>query len=345
MSTPEQASASPLILGTMGWGDVGASGDAQTARERARGALHAGLAAGITLLDTADIYGAGASEETVGALLAELDPAERARLRVQTKAGIVLHERGADGAAEPRYDSSPAYVGSALAASLRRLGADSVDTLVIHRPDVLTPVQDTVRAFLDAREAGLVAGLGVSNLGTGRLLAFQRELRRTAADGTGLACVQLELGLHHRTLVEAVVLANHDAAPATTGAADLGRVCAEEGIELQAWGPQGQGRYTRDDAPDDDAPADGPALAGAGGPAAVAGASAVVAELAEELGTSREAVVLAWLLRLPWGVRPVIGSQDPARIAACAQAPAAAAALDSRRWHRLWSAARGVSLP
>ena len=71
----------------------------------------------------------------------------------------------------------------------------------------------------------------------------------------------------------------------------------------------------------------------------------LVAELAEELGTSREAVVLAWLLRLPWGVRPVIGSQDPGRIAACAQAPAAAAALDSRRWHRLWSAVRGVSLP
>jgi predicted oxidoreductase len=56
-------------------------------------------------------------------------------------------------------------------------------------------------------------------------------------------------------------------------------------------------------------------------------------------------VVLAWLLRLPWGVRPVIGTQDPERVAACAEAAAAAEAMDSAQWHRLWTAARGAGLP
>lgn len=336
---------SPLILGTMGWGAAPtpppapgegpallapADGErAEAARERARGALRAGLDAGVTVLDTADIYGAGVSEETVGALVAELPAARRAALRVQTKTGIVLHELGPDGRPRVRYDNSPAYVRAGLEASLGRLGTDTVDTLLIHRPDVLTPVADTVRAFLDAREAGLVRRLGVSNMGTARVLEYQRTLADLAADGTGLECVQMELGLHHRTLVEAVVLANHDAAPATAGAADLGSVCAAEGIELQAWGPLAQGRYTR----------------GADGAAPEGGPAAVVAEVARELEASREAVVLAWLLRLPWGVRPVIGTQDPARLAACAGADAAAARMDGAQWHRLWTAARGETLP
>lgn len=333
-AAPASSEASPLILGTMGWTPEG------TGLDRARGALRAGLEAGVAVLDTADIYGGGASEEAVGALLAELAPEERAGLRVQTKAGIVLTELGDDGRPQVRYDSSPAYLRATLEGSLGRLGVDAVDTLLIHRPDVLTPVEDTVRAFLDAREAGRVRRLGVSNLGVGRLLAFQRTLGRLSSDGTGLACAQLELGLHHRTLVEAVVLPNHDAAPATAGAADLGAVCADEGIELQAWGPLGQGRFT----PGSDGssiadPAETASLTAAGGPAAV------VAQVAQEIGVSREAVVLAWLLKLPWGVRPVVGSQDPGRLAACAQAPAAAAAMDSRQWHRLWTAARGVALP
>ena len=336
---PASAPASPIVLGTMAWGaapdPAPAPGEgpallasagpehAEAARERARGALRAGIDAGVDLLDTADIYGAGVSEETVGALLHELPYEERSALKVQTKCGIVLDEVDADGRPMVRYDSSPEYVRARLEGSLARLGELRVDTLVIHRPDVLTPVADTVRVFLDAREEGLVGKLGVSNLGVGRTLEFQRELAAQSADGTGLACVQVELGLHHRTLVESVILANHPGAAADADVADLGRVCAAEGIELQAWGSLGQGRFSSGDD----------------------GAAGVVGEVARELDTSREAVVLAWLLRLPWGVRPVIGSQDPGRIAACADAAAAAEAMDSAQWHRLWTAARGAPLP
>ncbi|MDY6055776.1 aldo/keto reductase [Micrococcus sp.] len=335
MTTPPPAANTPapqqpLILGTMGWTDP----------DRARAALHASLEAGMRVLDTADIYGAGASERTVGALLAELDAESRAGLRVQTKAGIVLDELDAAGRPEVRYDSSPAHLRAALERSLDRLGADCVDILLVHRPDVLTPVARTVRAFLDAREAGLVRRLGVSNLGTGRVLEFQRELARQGRDGTGLACVQMELGLHHRTLVEAFVLPNHPTAPATAGAADLGAVCAGEGIELQAWGPLGQGRFsTAPPAPDALVPDP------EGGAATLGGTAAVVAQVAQELAVGPEAVVLAWLLKLPWQVRPVVGTQRPERIAACAQAPDAAARMSARQWYRLWTAARGHALP
>lgn len=324
--------ASPLVLGTMGWGTDGER------PVRAAAALDAALAAGVTVLDTADIYGDGDSERAVGAALAGLAPQVRDGLRVQTKCGIVLPGTRPPGAAPgtcpaptTRYDSSPHHLKASLAASLERLGTDRVDTLLIHRPDVLTPVEDTVRAFLDERDAGRVERLGVSNLPWERAQRFHAALRSLSADGTGLDCVQVELGLHHRALVEAAVLANHDDAVPTSGAATLPQWCADEGIALQAWGPLGQGRYTRRTTDEARSPEQEAAV--------------VVEEIAERLGQPGEAVVLGWLRRLPWGVRPVVGTMDPGRIAACSRADDAAAALDHSDWYRLLTAARGVPLP
>lgn len=347
--------ASPLVLGTMGWGT---DGDRPA---RAAAALDAALAAGVTVLDTADVYGGGDSERAVGAALAGLAPEVRAGLRVQTKCGIVLPGTTPPGAAGPapttRYDSSPRHLTASLAASLERLGADRVDTLLIHRPDVLTPVEDTVRAFLDEREAGRVERLGVSNLPWDRALRFHAALRRLSADGTGLDCVQVELGLHHRALVEAAVLANHDAAVPTSGAAALPQWCADEGVALQAWGPLGQGRYTRRAAAGTSEAAEPLTTAGRDGEAGAPGdhaaaargpeqeAAVVVEEVARRLGLPGEAVVLGWLRRLPWDVRPVVGTMDPERIAACSRADTAAAALNHADWYRMLTAARGVALP
>lgn len=386
--SPRQT-ASPLVLGTMGWGASGAgsegagdggaggrgramSGDeggrtAGDGASREAAVLDAALALGVAVLDTADIYGDGASERAVGAALAGLDPAVRAGLRVQTKCGIVLPGTTPPGAAAPapttRYDSSPAHLRASLTASLERLGTAKVDTLLIHRPDLLTSVEDTVRAFLDEREAGRVDRLGVSNLPLDRARRFQDTLRRLSADGTGLDCVQLELGLHHRALVEAAVLANHDTAAATSGAAGLPRWCADEGIILQAWGPLGQGRYTGAAAGASHGASEGaPRGAGEGAPNGASEgapqgdpqatvrspeqeAAVVVQELAERLGVPGEAVVLGWLRRLPWDVRPVVGTMDPGRLAACARAEEAARGLDHADWYRLLTAARGVPLP
>jgi predicted oxidoreductase len=104
--------------------------------------------------------------------------------------------------------------------------------------------------------------------------------------------------------------------------------CTARGIELQAWGPLGRGRYTRADP----APAD-------------AQAAAEVGRVADELGVPADVVVLAWLLRLPWGIRPVVGTTRPERIAASATADEAAGRMDAGQWYRIWTAARGGPLP
>lgn len=325
---------SPLVLGLMGWGGGWATEPLDAAGRDAadavaRPALQAALAAGITTVDAADIYAHGRSEETLGRLLAA-DPTLRGRLHLQTKCGILVGGSPLHGAGSTRYDSSAEHVRTSIAAALTRLRTESIDTLIIHRPDVLTDPAITVGAYLEAKAAAVVGHLGVSNMPLAWVRRFDDALREQSGGAEGLACVQLEMGLHRRGLVESVVLANHPEAPPSAGTGGLVEFALDRGITLQAWGPLAQGLFTRHGLQEAPAPA---------------AAVAEVACLARDLGTSREAVVLAWLLRLPWGIRPVIGSVTPARIAACSEAAEVAHRMEAEQWYRLWTAVRGEYLP
>ncbi|RJF90589.1 aldo/keto reductase [Sphingomonas cavernae] len=121
--------------------------------------VHAALDAGITLLDTADIYGFdgtggfGDAESLLGDVLTS-EPSLRDRMVLATKGGI-----------RPPlpYDQSAAYLAEAIDASLRRLKVDHVDLWQVHRPDILAHPQEVARALDDAVSAGKIRALGVSN--------------------------------------------------------------------------------------------------------------------------------------------------------------------------------------
>lgn len=111
------------------------------------------LDAGITLFDTADIYGnRGGSEETLGRALG----AERANIVLASKFGMDM----GDG----RKGARPAYIREALHASLRRLGTDHLDLYQLHTPDPQTPIEDTLGTLNDLVQEGLVRAIGVSNM-------------------------------------------------------------------------------------------------------------------------------------------------------------------------------------
>jgi len=111
------------------------------------------LDAGITLFDTADIYGnRGGSEEMLGRALG----AERANIVLASKFGMDMG--GGKGGARP------AYIREALHASLRRLGTDHLDLYQLHRPDPETPIEDTLGTLNDLVQEGLVRAVGVSNM-------------------------------------------------------------------------------------------------------------------------------------------------------------------------------------
>ena len=133
----------------------------------AKDAIDAAFEAGITLFDTADIYGFGEqgfgkAEELLGQVFADA-PAYRDRMVLATKGGITP---------PTPYDSSAEYLTKAIDDSLTRLRTDRIDLWQIHRPDVLTHPQEIARTIEDAHKAGKIRAFGVSNFTQAQITAL-----------------------------------------------------------------------------------------------------------------------------------------------------------------------------
>jgi predicted oxidoreductase len=182
----------------------------------ARTLVEAAFEAGITLFDTADIYGPdngepfGASESLLGRVFAE-SPTLRAKMVLASKGGIVIGTP---------YDSSTAYTASAIDASLTRLGVDHIDLWQVHRPDILTHPAELAAALQAAKSAGKIGAIGVSNFTVAQTTALMAYL------DTPLATIQPELS--------ALALA-----PIEDGTLDLAMT---HDLGVLAWSPLGGGR-------------------------------------------------------------------------------------------------------
>ncbi len=141
--------------------------------------VNAALDAGITFLDTADVYGGTKSEEFLGHILA----GRRDRVTIATKFGFALDDE--------RKGAKPAYVKRACEDSLRRLKTDRIDLYYLHRPDPETPIADTLGALDDLVRGGKVRAIGCSLFTAAQL----REARAAAGKGARFAAVQNEYSL------------------------------------------------------------------------------------------------------------------------------------------------------
>ncbi|MEU6167010.1 aldo/keto reductase [Streptomyces tanashiensis] len=193
-------------LGCMGMSHgYGASDDAQSIAT-----LHHALDLGVTLLDTADFYGAGHNEELIGRAVA----GRRDQVVLATKFGF------ANRLGEPvRVRGDAAYVRQACEASLRRLGVDHIDLYYQHRVDPQVPIEETVGAMAELVQAGKVRHLGLSEAGA-------HTLRRAHAVHP-ITALQSEWSLWTRDLE-----------------AEIAPVCRELGIGLVPFSPLGRGFLT-----------------------------------------------------------------------------------------------------
>lgn len=174
--------ASGLDVSPLAWGMWRLAEDGRTAADAAT-LVHAALDAGITFLDTADIYGFdghsgfGDAEALLGEVLSA-EPALRDRMVLATKGGILP---------PLPYDQNAVYLRTAIDDSLRRLKIDVIDLWQIHRPDILAHPQETARVLDDAVASGKVKALGVSNFTQAQTAALQHFL------GNKLATTQPEI--------------------------------------------------------------------------------------------------------------------------------------------------------
>lgn len=166
---------------------------------------------GVTLFDTADVYGFGANEELVGRVLADV----RDDVTIATKFGIVRRP-GHDWNGPNPADGRPEYVRQAIDASLTRLGTDRVDLYYLHRADPEVPIEETVGAMAELVAAGKVGHLGLSEVAP--------ETIRRAAAVHPIAAVQTEWSLFARDIEDGVV-----------------PTCREFGIGLVPYSPLGRG--------------------------------------------------------------------------------------------------------
>jgi predicted oxidoreductase len=288
--------------------------------EQAAAVIEAAQGIGIKLFDHADIYRSGKSEAVFGEVLAR-SQGLREKIQLQTKCGIRLGERGLD----THYDLSREAILERVNESLKRLQTDYVDILLLHRPDPLMDPREVADAVGQLMSEGKVRQLGVSNMSGAQIAFLQEELE------TPIVANQLEMSLLRRDWLESTVLVNHSEGLGYSFPHGTMELCMAEGIELQAYGSLAQGRYTG--APSEEM-----------SPAEAATAS-MVEQLAGEKDTTPEAVLLGWLMKHPAGISPVVGTTNPARIAACADAARIADSMSRAEWYGLWVTARGNNIP
>lgn len=272
-------------------------------------ALLAACEAGYTLFDFADVYCHGVCEAIFGQVLKER-PGLRDQILIATKCGI-RRAGDPDHEAPYRYDFTAEHLVWSVEQALGRLNIETIDLLMLHRPDWLMDPEEVARAFGQLKQDGKVREFGVSNFRPGQVQLLQR------ACPMKLVVHQVELSLARLDCL-------------TDGTIEQ---CMAENITPMAWGPLAAGRLVSSSplSMKDPAHARWQKMRDA------------LEVIARNHAVSRTVIALAWLLKHPSGIVPIVGSTNPERIRDAAQA--ADFELSREEWYRLLEAACGQRLP
>jgi aryl-alcohol dehydrogenase-like predicted oxidoreductase len=247
--------------------------------------IHRAIDLGVTLIDTAEIYGPYTNEALFGQAL----KGRRDEVVLATKFGMISH----DGDGPGNLDSSPANIRIAVEGSLRRLDTDRIDLYYQHRVDPNTPIEDTVGALAELVTEGKIRHIGLSEAGVSNI--------RRAHAVHPITALQSEYSLWTR-----------DSEP------EVLPVLRELGIGFVAYSPLGRGFLTgqirsTDDFDDGDNRKTNPRFEGENFQRNLRAAEEVVA-IADEVGATPAQVALAWLLAQGDDIAPIPGTKRVGRV-------------------------------
>lgn len=287
-------SFSRIVYGMWRIGD-----DSNTSPAHVQAKIESCLAQGITTLDQADIYGGYTAEAILGGAL-KASPQLRDKVELVTKCGIVAPVgRYADRRVK-YYDTTRGHITASVEASLRDMGTDRIDLLLIHRPDPLIDHEETGKALDGLVASGKVRSVGVSNFRPWDFSLLQ------SAMSSKLVTNQIEI-----SLVAAECFVNGDLA-----------YLQERAITPMAWSPLGGGSLFGEDNRQ---------------------LLAALERIGKAQGVDATAVAVAWLLRHPARIIPVMGTNNLERIGKIGEA--AKVEIDRQTWFELYTLAIGKDVP
>ena len=286
---------------------IGCMRMSRLARPEAERYIATALELGLNFFDHADIYGGGESE-TIFAKAIGMNPTVRERVILQSKCGI---KRG-------WYDSSKEHILSSVDAILKRLGTDYLDFLLIHRPDALVEPGEVAEAFDALAAAGKVRHFGVSNHNPAQMQLLQKSLNQK------LAINQLQFGIAHTGMVDVGINVNMKNEAGINRDGSILDYCRLNDITIQPWSPFQYGFF------------EGVFI----GSDKYIELNKELDKQAQQYGVTPSAVAIAWILRHPAAMQPIVGTMNAERL----QEIAKAAKVDMTReeWYAIYRAAGNV---
>lgn len=269
--------------------------------------IHSALEAGIDFFDHADIYGGGKAEEVFGDVLAA-SPGLRDQMMIQTKCGI----------RQGFFDFSKEHIVNSVENSLKRLKTDYVDVLLLHRPDTLMEPEEVAEAFDQLESRGLVKHFGVSNLNPLQIELLKKNVKQP------LLFNQLQLSIMVTGMIDAgfnVNMTNSASVVHDGGILEYSRL---HDMTIQPWSPFQYGFF------------EGVFLGNEKFPKL----NEVINRLADEKGVADTAIAIAWLLRHPAKMQPIVGTTNTKRLLDIAKA--SDITLSRQEWYEIYRAAGNV---
>lgn len=266
--------------------------------------VHGCIEAGVTTMDHAEVYGGYTSEKIFGEAVADY-PGLRDKMQIVTKCGIRLQDSQVQpGVSHQHYNTDRDYIVATAEKSLKHLATEYLDLLLIHRPDALMDADETAAAFTQLKEQGKVRFFGVSNFNPTQFSLLQSRLPFP------LVTNQVECSVVHMEPV-------HD------GTLDQ---CQQLRVNPMAWSPLGGGALFTGDGEKEER------------------LRSTMTAIGEETGGfDIDQVALAWLLRHPAGIFPVLGTGKLSRVEKAVES--LNISLSREQWYRIWSASTGTGVP
>lgn len=276
--------------------------------EQAKYYLHTAIENGMNFFDHADIYGGGICEEFFAQVI-EMNSNMREKIILQSKCGIIPSRT---------FDLSKEHILNSVDGSLKRLKTDYLDVLLLHRPDALTEPEEVAEAFDKLHSSGKVRYFGVSNHNPMQIQLLNKWLKQP------IIVNQLQFSITNATMVSSGINVNMENEAAINRDGSVLDFCRLNDITIQAWSPFQYGFFEGCFLDNEKFPS----------------LNAKIDLIASKYGVSNTTIALAWILRHPAHMQPIIGTMNIDRLKECIKA--ADIQLSREEWYDIYRAAGNI---